>query len=85
MVLMHKKKDAKVQTKLKLQFLHIHGETVYNPYASSVPEFKSNYLQNFSFYGGQSSKNIYLGETRIVTKLNSGENPTYSEEYNKQY
>ena len=36
-------------------------------------------------YGGQSSKNIYLGETRIVTKLNSGENPTYQEEYYKQY
>ncbi|WP_296685356.1 RHS repeat domain-containing protein [Treponema sp. UBA3813] len=36
-------------------------------------------------YGGQSAKNIYLGETRIVTKLNSGENPTYQEEYYKQY
>ena len=36
-------------------------------------------------YGGQTSKNIYLGETRIVTKLNSGENPTYQEEYYKQY
>ena len=35
--------------------------------------------------GGQSSKHIYLGETRIVTKLNSGKNPTYSEEYNRQY
>lgn len=30
-----------------------------------------------SVYGGQTAKNIYLGETRIVTKLNSGENPTY--------
>ncbi|MGN0350376.1 MAG: RHS repeat-associated core domain-containing protein, partial [Roseburia sp.] len=38
-----------------------------------------------SIYGGQSAKNIYLGETRIVTKLNSGENPTYQEEYYKQY
>ena len=36
-------------------------------------------------YGGQTAKNIYLGETRIVTKLNSGENPTYHEEYYKQY
>ena len=36
-------------------------------------------------YGGQSAKNIYLGETRIVTKLNSGEDPTYQEEYYKQY
>ncbi len=36
-------------------------------------------------YGGQTAKNIYLGETRIVTKLNSGENPTYQEEYYKQY
>ena len=36
-------------------------------------------------YGGQSAKNIYLGETRIVTKLNSGENPPYQEEYYKQY
>ena len=35
--------------------------------------------------GGQTSKHIYLGETRIVTKLNSGKNPTYSEEYNRQY
>ena len=38
-----------------------------------------------SVYGGQSAKNIYLGETRIVTKLNSGSNPTYQEEYYKQY
>ena len=38
-----------------------------------------------SVYGGQSAKNIYLGETRIVTKLNSGTNPTYQEEYYKQY
>ncbi|WP_318676650.1 RHS repeat-associated core domain-containing protein [Treponema sp.] len=36
-------------------------------------------------YGGQTAKNIYLGETRIVTKLNSGENPTYQEECYKQY
>ena len=36
-------------------------------------------------YGGQTAKNIYLGETRIVTKLNSGEKPTYQEEYYKQY
>ena len=38
-----------------------------------------------SVYGGQTAKNIYLGETRIVTKLNSGTNPTYQEEYYKQY
>ena len=36
-------------------------------------------------YGGQSAKNIYLGDTRIVTKLNSGDEPTYNEEYYKQY
>ena len=36
-------------------------------------------------YGDQTAKNIYLGETRIVTKLNSGDNPTYQEEYYKQY
>ena len=36
-------------------------------------------------YGGQTAKNIYLGKTRIVTKLNSGTNPTYQEEYYKQY
>ena len=36
-------------------------------------------------YGGQSATNIYLGETRIVTKLNSGMTPTYQEEYYKQY
>ena len=38
-----------------------------------------------SVYGGQTAKNIYLGETRIVTKLNSGDEPTYQEEYYKQY
>ena len=38
-----------------------------------------------NIYGGQSSKNIYLGDTRIVTKLNSGHEPTYQEEYYKQY
>ena len=36
-------------------------------------------------YGGQTAKNIYLGDTRIVTKLNSGHEPTYNEEYYKQY
>ena len=36
-------------------------------------------------YGGQTAKNIYLGDTRIVTKLNSGDEPTYNEEYYKQY
>ena len=36
-------------------------------------------------YGGQTAKNIYLGETRIVTKLNSGNEPKYQEEYYKQY
>ncbi|MEE0353628.1 MAG: toxin TcdB middle/N-terminal domain-containing protein [Treponema sp.] len=36
-------------------------------------------------YGGQTAKNIYLGETRIVTKLNSGTAPSYQEEYYKQY
>ena len=38
-----------------------------------------------NIYGGQSSKHIYLGESRIVTKLNSGTSPTYQEEYYKQY
>ena len=38
-----------------------------------------------SIYGGQYAKNIYLGETRIVTKLNSVNNPTYQEEYYKLY
>lgn len=36
-------------------------------------------------YGGQYAKNIYLGDTRIVTKLNSGDSPSYQEEYYKQY
>ena len=35
--------------------------------------------------GGQYAKNIYLGETRIVTKQNSGFDPKYQEEYYKQY
>ena len=38
-----------------------------------------------NIYGGQTSKNIYLEETRIVTKLNAGKEPTYQEEYYKQY
>ncbi len=38
-----------------------------------------------SRYGGQYAKNIYLGDTRIVTKLNSGDSPSYQEEYYKQY
>lgn len=38
-----------------------------------------------SLYGGQYAKNIYLGDTRIVTKLNSGKDPTYQEERQKQY
>ena len=46
---------------------------------------KSNKYSGNNVYGGQSAKNIYLGETRIVTKLNSGKDPTYQEEYYKQY
>ena len=38
-----------------------------------------------SLYGGQYAKNIYLGDTRILTKLNSGKDPTYQEERQKQY
>ena len=38
-----------------------------------------------NIYGGQTAKNIYLGDTRIVTKLNSRDEPTYNEEYYKQY
>ena len=36
-------------------------------------------------HGGQTAKNIYLGDTRIVTKLNSVSCATYSEEHAKQY
>ncbi len=36
--------------------------------------------------GGQTTKNIYLGSERIVSKLNRGEGlDTYSEEYHKTY
>jgi hypothetical protein len=35
--------------------------------------------------GGQSAKNIYLGETRIVTKLNSYRSPSLQEETHRQY
>ena len=38
-----------------------------------------------ALYGGQYAKNIYLGDIRIVTKLNSGKDPTYQEESQKQY
>ena len=33
----------------------------------------------------RTTKNIYLGETRNVMKLNSGNEPSYQEEYYKQY
>ena len=36
-------------------------------------------------YGGQFAKNIYLGETRIVTKLSGRNETTIHEEYYKQY
>lgn len=39
---------------------------------------------NYSL-GGQTSKNIYLGETRIVTKLNQVQHPTLGEESAKTY
>ena len=37
------------------------------------------------YYKYDANGNIYLGDTRIVTKLNSGDEPTYNEEYYKQY
>ena len=38
-----------------------------------------------SVYGGQTGKNIYLGDTRIVTKLASPNVTATTEEYYKQY
>ncbi|MDY6031635.1 MAG: toxin TcdB middle/N-terminal domain-containing protein, partial [Treponemataceae bacterium] len=38
-----------------------------------------------SYYGGQNAKNIYLGETRIVTKLAGAKETTAHEETYKQY
>ena len=62
-----------------------------NKYTASSETLYFNKMWTFhtdsgnNVYGGQTAKNIYLGETRIVTKLNSGTNPTYQEEYYKQY
>ena len=62
-----------------------------NKYTQSSETLYFNKMWTFhtdsgnSVYGGQTAKNIYLGETRIVTKLNSGTTPTYQEEFYKQY
>ena len=63
------------------QLIRVEGETTYNPYRSSVPEFVSNYSQNFEFdidgLGNMTSKvskesvrpNKKIGETSTTILL----------------
>ncbi len=58
----------------------LHNETIYFNKMWALHTDSGN-----SLFGGQYIKNIYLGDTRIVTKLNSGSNPSLEEEETRQY
>lgn len=81
-----------------LSTIDAHGEVNYvydykgertNKYTknSETLYFNRFYAERYnpSNRGGQSVKHIYLGNERIVTKLNSKREPTFSEEVFKQY
>ena len=65
------------------QLIKADGETTYNPYQSSVPEFKSNYSQTFAFddigLGNMTSK---VSSESITPQKTIGDNLNYSFAYN---
>ena len=65
------------------QLIKVDGETTYNPYQSSVPEFKSNYSQSFVFddigLGNMTSK---VSSESITPQKTIGDNLNYSFAYN---
>ncbi|WP_294425638.1 toxin TcdB middle/N-terminal domain-containing protein [uncultured Treponema sp.] len=70
------------------QLIKVSGETTYNPYQSSVPEFISNYMQEFSFdadgLGNMTSKvssETVSPQKAIGDNLNYTFNYVYDENY----
>ncbi|MGN0729688.1 RHS repeat domain-containing protein [Treponema sp.] len=64
------------------QLIKVDGETVYNPYISSVPEFVSNYSQVFSFdsdgLGNMTSK---VSKETVTPQKSIGDNLNYNFDY----
>ena len=65
------------------QLIKADGETIYNPYQSSVPEFKSNYTQTFTFdsigLGNMTSK---VSSESVTPQKTIGDSLNYSFAYN---
>ena len=64
------------------QLIKVGGETVYNPYLSSVPEFVSNYSQFFEFdtdgLGNMTSK---VSKETVTPQKSIGDNLNYNFDY----
>ena len=64
------------------QLIRVEGETTYNPYRSSVPEFVSNYSQDFEFdtdgLGNMTSK---VSSETVTPHKTIGDNLNYSFNY----
>ena len=64
------------------QLIKVDGSTTYNPYQSSVPEFKSNYLQVFEFDSDGLGNMVSKVSSETVTPNKSiGDNLNYSFNY----
>ena len=65
------------------QLIIVEGETSYNPYHSSVPEYKSNYFQTFTFdeigLGNMMSK---VSSESVTPHKSIGDNLNYNFTYN---
>ena len=64
------------------QLIKVDGETVYNPYLSSMPEFVSNYSQVFRFdsdgLGNMTSK---VSKETVTPQKSIGDNLNYNFDY----
>ena len=62
--------------------IKVEGETVYNPYLSSVPEFVSNYSQVFSFdTDGLGNMTGKASKETVTPQKSIGDNLNYNFDY----
>lgn len=65
------------------QLIKVDGETTYNPYQSSVPEFVSAYSQNFAFdEAGLGNMTAKISTETVAPQKSIGDNLNYSFAYN---
>lgn len=65
------------------QLIKVDGETTYNPYQSSVPEFVSAYSQSFAFdEAGLGNMTAKISTENVAPQKSIGDNLNYSFAYN---